>query len=94
MASEGLLCGMPVHWATMADDRHAWVSRIEHLTSLQEQYSRANAAVSHEYIGDVLDRAEKILAAYSTARTPSIRMMMIDEYNVAWLEYLTRHLRN
>lgn len=94
MASEGLLCGMPVHWATMADDRHAWVSRIERLTALQEQCSKANAAVAHEYISDVLDRAEKLLTAYSTATMPAIRMMLIDEYNLAWLEYLTRHLRN
>ncbi len=94
MASAGLLCGMPVHWATMADDRDAWAARVEHLTALQTQYSRANAAVAHEYVTDVLDRAQKLLAAHETATQPSIRMMMIDEHNVAWLEYLTHRLRD
>jgi hypothetical protein len=84
---------MPVHWATMVDDRHAWVARVEHLTAMEAQYSKANAKVYQEYIADVLAHARAMADAFSSATPPAARMMMIDAYNVAWLESLTLRIR-
>jgi hypothetical protein len=92
-AVEGLLCGIPVHWATLAEGRDAWVARVEHFEALRKQYSAANATVASRHITDVLEHAQKVLLAIGDVAHPAIKMILVDQYNVAWLEYLTRTLR-
>ncbi len=77
----------------MSDNRHDWVARSKHLEGLQSQFAAANAKIACEYIGNVLTCAQKMVAAFGDCTPASVRMMLIDQYNVAWLEYLTQHLR-
>ena len=92
-AVEGLLCGIPVHWATLAEGCDAWVARVEHFEALEKQYSAAKATVASGYIAELRECAQKVLQAIGDGTHPAVKMILVDEYNVVWLEYLTLRLR-
>jgi|APSaa5957512535_1039671.scaffolds.fasta_scaffold261427_2 hypothetical protein len=78
----------PIRWAEVADRQFDWIARVDHLKALLERHTATKAEISAHHVRMVLAEAEIILENYTTAPPPAKKAMMIEEYNVAWKEYL------